>query len=162
MSIAKKGLFVAVIGAALLLALGFIFGGRKGDSLRAGNQVRAVSVVIEQYARAHSSRLPAFEDPGRLEVSLLTYLIAPGEKVPRFGGDVLSIPLLARPETGEPYIFNAAVSGKLEKEYSHPETVILFYESHENYGGRLVAFLDGHHIWASNAQWDRTGAANGF
>lgn len=133
--------------------------GRKGDSLRAGNEVRAVSVALERYVQTHAGRLPPFGDHQQLETLLLPYLRDAAGNA-QFGGIRLASPLLARPETGEPYIFNSALSGKPQSEYPHPDTVVLFCESHDNYGGRLVAFLDGHHIWATAKQWEQNLAPN--
>ena len=162
MNTAKAKSVVALICATLLLGLGPLACGRKGDSRAAGNQMKAVSVSIAQYAASHSGRLPPFESLGQLETLLLPSLVAPGEKNPRFGGAALAVPLLARPETHEPYVFNAKLSGKLQNDYPRPEAIVVFYERHENYGGRLVAFLDGHHVWASNDEWGRIRIANGL
>ena len=65
---------VAEISLALgILATGLVVAscGRKGDSVRAGSQVRAVSVAIERYIQTHGGRLPPFENRQQLEVSLL-------------------------------------------------------------------------------------------
>ncbi|HEX5471994.1 MAG TPA: hypothetical protein VFW73_08910 [Lacipirellulaceae bacterium] len=76
-------------------------------------------------------------------------------------GPQLAAPLLARPETGEPYFFNQAISCRPVSEFPNTDAVVLFYESQENYGGRLVAFLDGHHIWATSDQWRQLRDAGG-
>ena len=107
--------------------------------------MRAVSNAVEHYVRGKAGRLPPMEDLTKLEADLRPYL--------ENAGKGLGVPLLARPETHEPYVFNLALSAKLRSEYPHPESIILFYESKDNAGGRLVAFLDGHHIWAAPDQW---------
>ena len=87
------------------------------------------------------------EDRGKLAAVLNPFL--------DHGGEGLGVPLLARPETGEVYTFNLALSGQQFSKYAHPEKVIAGYDRDENEGGRLVAFLDGHHIWATREQWER-------
>jgi hypothetical protein len=153
-------LLLACVAAAALLSR--LVAGRQGNSPRAGNQMKAVSVAIERYMQEHDGQLPAFEDRARLETSLLKDLRESEEKLPSFAGAPLSLPLLARPETGEPYHFNAALSGKPRHEYSHPEKTVVLYESRENHSGRLVAFLDGHHIWAALVQWEELRQTSGL
>lgn len=158
----RKVAGMLILLGALAAGLAVHSGGRKGDSSQAGLQVKAVSVALERYLQVHAGRLPPFEDRGRLEVLLLPYLNNGGKASPQFSGIPLEAPLLARPETGEPYTLNMAVSAKLRSEYPHPEAIPVFYESRENYGGRLVAFLDGHHIWATSEQWNKMRFANGL
>ncbi len=117
--------------------------------------MRAVSNAIEQYARLHTGRLPTFNDLDHLQSLLLPYLIPDGEQKPSFDGIELTLPLLARPETGEPYVFNAGVSAAFDSETQKRDQIIVFYESKENYGGRLVAYLDGHHVWVPHEQWEQ-------
>lgn len=128
---------------------------RKGDSDAAGRQMRAVSNALEQYARSHSGRLPSFDNLDRLQEQLLPYLMADGAKSPSFDGVNISLPLLARPGTHEPYVFNRAYSAAFDGDRQQADQIIVFYESKENSGGRLVAFLDGHHVWATSAVWEQ-------
>src|SRR4051812_26978367 len=102
--------FIAVLAAAAIV-VGLMSGGRKGDSRQAENQMKAVSVAIERFAAAHGGVLPTFNDPDpdALPAALMPYLTGGDPAAwgrPRFNGETLSLPLLARPETGEPYAFN--------------------------------------------------------
>ncbi|HEX5471993.1 MAG TPA: hypothetical protein VFW73_08905 [Lacipirellulaceae bacterium] len=64
----SRRVVLAIVNLAVLAAgLAVILHGRKGNSQLAGQQVRAVSMAIDRYARSHSGCLPTLENRDRLE-----------------------------------------------------------------------------------------------
>src|SRR4051812_7013472 len=122
----RIGAAVVAIVAAAAVVVGLMSGGRRGDSRQAENQLQAGSVAIDGYIKSHGGVLPSFSDPDALQAALIPQLTGGDPAAwgrPKFNGETLSLPLLARPETGEPYAFNASLSGRRPDQFAHPESV---------------------------------------
>lgn len=113
------------------------------------SNLRQVGLAALMYAMDWDEVLPPMEDPATVEEALWPY--------------VKNRDLFYHPATGDSYLSNASLSGKLIADFEHPEDMVMFYEATPwGDGSRAAVFVDGHAKRLDAKEWERLKRISGI
>lgn len=124
--------------------------GNIGTQSGPGTQMEAASVKnlkqlqmgIAMYTQDWDSVLPNLQTASAAQNCLKVYIKSPL--------------IFVTPDTNQPYLPNAALSGKKLASIPNPNSTVLFYEPEPmSDGTRAVAYVDGHVLRIPEADWTK-------
>jgi len=113
------------------------------------SNLKNLALAVQMFAVDHDDTLPPLDGVDAAKTALNEY--------------VRNESIFSDPGTGEPYLPNAALSGKSMAKIADPARAVVFYEAEPGEDGkRGAAFADGHASRLSQSQWEEVRESSGI